>query len=112
MTQEVIDLLQIDINETLVQKYIDYATLIVADCNWQQDRKDAIINWITAHLITSTDEYRQVVSESYGNASITFSSGPIGESLKSTTYGQQALLLDNTGCLNKLGKSKGTIEVI
>ena len=76
-----------------------------------EDRQKAIIKWVAAHLLTSTNDNGIPTSESLGDASESYDRAPLGEFLKGTTYGQQALALDVTGSLSRVGKATATVEV-
>jgi len=64
---------------------------------------------VAAHLLTALDP--QIESEKIGEASTKYA-GRFGEFLRSTRYGQAALLLDTTGILAKSGQKSATISVI
>lgn len=64
-----------------------------------------IERWLAAHFLAIRDPQKKSqsidgASETYVMASVT------GEGLKSTLYGQQALMLDSSGVLSNLGKKK------
>lgn len=113
---DVIALMGTDLPEPVVQSLIDDAALIVERCivGLPCERQRAILKWITAHLIASTgDESGEVrTSERLGDAADGFARGQLGDNIASTFFGQQALMLDPNGCLNRIGKSRATIEVV
>lgn len=99
-------------SDEAVQSFIDDAKLIVGDIYADQlPRQRAIVKWIAAHLIASTDQDGIRASEKLGDASDTFARANLGIFLRGTTYGQQALLLDEDDLLIA-GKNRVTIEVI
>lgn len=57
-----------------------------------------IERWLVAHAIASTAE-RMAKKESAGDASIEYA-GTFGSGLYSTSYGQMAVSIDNTGTLD------------
>lgn len=63
--------------------------------------------WVAAHMIAITRE-RQAKKEEAGGAKIEYT-GVYEEGLKSTSYGQMAILLDTTGVLAAL--SGKTIKI-
>ena len=66
--------------------------------------------WLAAHILAVTLA-RQAKSESVGGEySVTYA-GVFGEGLKSTTYGQMVLPLDNTGELAKASTPKVGLNV-
>lgn len=113
---EVIALTGTSLDSATVDAVIADATLVVSEnaCYnaYEDARKDAIIKWLTAHLISSTSQDGSVTSEKLGDASVTYARAALGDGLKGTTYGQQVLLLDYNGCLTKLGRAKATFEVV
>lgn len=62
-----------------------------------------IETWLAAHAYSCSDQVAQ--SRSEAGASMSFG-GILGEMLKSSKYGQMALMVDYSGCLAKLGKGK------
>ena len=70
-----------------------------------------IERWLTAHLIASSKE-RQAQAEKVDDASITYS-GKTGDGLKSTSFGQQVLMLDTTGKIAaSAGKKRASITAV
>ena len=66
-----------------------------------------IETWITAHIIASTKE-RQFSEEKIDDISVKYQ-GTFGDFLKSSTYGQMALMLDTSGKLIEATKMKAKI---
>lgn len=67
----------------------------------------AIVKYITAHFIAMISGGGGVVqSETLGDASKSYAVAQpsSGAGLNASRYGQQAVMLDTTGCLAKLGK--------
>lgn len=95
-----------------VSAIIDDAALIAENCikNYDATRQEAILKWLAAHLIASTGGEGVATSDRLGDASTSWARAPLGDALKGTTYGQQALLLDTNGCLAKLGRARATVE--
>src|SRR5690554_2459596 len=96
----VIQLTGTGLPEDVVAGIIDDAALLVERCISKLDgpRQTAIIKWVAAHLIASGPDL-MLKSERLGNASDTYATATLGDGLKGTTYGQQALALDPNGCL-------------
>jgi len=106
-------------DDTAVQGAIDDAALIVEPCAtaWSDARAKSIIKWIAAHLLSSMSSSgpggaKPVSSRSLGDASESYGRATLGDSLKGTTYGQQAITLDNECCLLKLGKRPAIFKVL
>lgn len=69
-----------------------------------------IVVWLAAHLITCYE--RQVKSESVaGEWSVSYL-GKEGLGLEASLYGQQALTMDCSGMLAKVGLKRATFDVI
>lgn len=107
-------IVETSLDDSVVDSVILDASLLAEQClqGLSNDRKTAIIKWLAAHLIASTDSSATLASSKLGDASDTYVRATTGEGLKGTTYGQQALSLDPNGCLARLGKARATFEVI
>lgn len=98
-----------------LQAVIDDAALIAeGTCveSYDAARQKAIVKWLTAHLLASTNDGAAVVSKKLGDASESFSRSTLGDALKGTHYGQQAIALDTNGCLANLGKQRAIMETL
>jgi len=112
---EVIALHDAGFASAVVESIIDDAALLADNmCTQAYDaaRQKAIVKWLAAHMIASTNNGGVLASESLGSASDSYHRASLGEGLKGTVYGQQVLLLDNNGCLSRIGKPRASIEVI
>ena len=100
--------------EAVVSAVIDDAALIAEACiaGYDSDRQTAIVKWIAAHLLASTGTEGVLTSDKLGDAQQSFARATLGDALKGTTYGQQALLLDTNGCLAKQGRAKAVVQVV
>lgn len=92
-----------------VQAIIDDAALIADGCpvvaTYPIERQQAIVKWIAAHLIaTQSGIAGMLTQKALGDASESYASGQTGMNLAASRYGQQAMLLDPSGCLANLGK--------
>lgn len=87
---------------------IEDAALIAEHCVacLSADRQKAIIKYLAAHLIASTNSGASKTSSKLGDAQDSYARAQLGDALKGTTYGQQAIALDPSGCLLGLGKIK------
>ena len=70
-----------------------------------------IERWLTAHLISVTHE-RMASKERVGDAEVEYLGKASAEGLKSTPYGQTAMMLDTCGGLANLGKKAMYIKAI
>lgn len=111
---DVIAITGTELAEAVVTALIADAELVAGDCisSYSAERQDAIVKWLAAHLVASTDAGGvSVTSEKLGDASLTFARATLGEGLKGTFYGQQALALDTNGCLTGKGRGQASVEV-
>ena len=68
---------------------------------------ELIERWLAAHFYLQADQAYQ--SKSTDGASATFQ-GQTGMGLENTNYGQQAMILDRSGCLRQMNAA-GSIQV-
>jgi hypothetical protein len=101
--------------------FMDSAAILIkrveaCDSNGVLDEEDLEIieRWLSAHFYSHADQLLQ--SKSTGDASASFQ-GRTGMGLESTQYGQTAMNLDGSGCLEKIndqmkkgGKPKPSIN--
>lgn len=110
---EVREIIDVDPLVTSIAPFITAANLIVTDRLGSSGTPDAMLKeierWLAAHFLAVRDP--RAVSESIGGISVTYG-GKTGEGLRSTLYGQQAISLDVTGILAKMGSKQATIGVV
>ncbi len=106
------------LDDAQVQVMIDDAALLVGGCITSLDaaRQTSIIKYATAHLIASTGQGGSaalLTSKRLGDASESYAR-PSGnsEGLASTAFGRNAINLDTTGCLGKMGQSGVLFKVL
>lgn len=96
----------IELTDVLVEAYIKAANTwlnkIMNLSGLGEEILTEIERWVTAHLITVTRE-RQAKKEGAGGAFIEYA-GDFGEGLKSSSFGQTAIMLDTSGRLAAAGK--------
>jgi hypothetical protein len=112
---DVIALTSTNLAEAVVTSLIADAALLAGDCitDYSEEKQTAIIKWLAAHMVASTDSGGgTLTSEKLGDASQTFARATMGDGLRGTMYGQQALALDTSGCLAKRGKGRASVEII
>lgn len=107
--QDVKDILEPnDLADAVIESIITSASTMLDSLFAGQSVSTALMaeieRWLSAHMIAST-VLRQAVDQGAGGAYEKYS-GVYGEGLKSTTYGQTALALDNTGTLASSGGKK------
>lgn len=105
------------LGDAAVDAFVADALLFVEDCPAvalvSASKQKAIIKYLAAHLIVcSNPTLATVTQRSLGDASDSYAVAPAGNDLRSTTFGQQALLLETSGCLEGLGKRKAFVEVL
>ncbi|MCE8471503.1 DUF4054 domain-containing protein, partial [Rhodovulum sulfidophilum] len=109
-----------DFPAPVVASIIEDAALMAGVCiaPYEPARQAAIVKWLAAHLIASTNGAAgtgagSLTSMSLGDASETYAKAALtGEGLRATHFGQQALLLDTLGGLARLGRPRASAEVI
>lgn len=74
------------------------------DVTLSSDELQNIEAWLAAHLYVQSD--RTVSTESKGQASGSYQVGQLGRGFDSTQYGQTAIDLDYSGCLNNINKKQ------
>lgn len=104
------------LNTTLtLDAFITAANLIVTDhlgtSGLSAERLKEIERWLTAHFAVVRDVDENVMSKSTGDASVSIM-GKSGLGLDGSRYGQQVKLLDSTGRLSDLGKTRVKVEII
>lgn len=102
---EVKEILDTDLDDSIVEAFIVGANALVTEVLGETDLGDTLLEeierWLTAHMIASTRK-RMAAEEGAGGAYIKYT-GKFDKNLASTPYGQQALVLDATGNMAKLG---------
>lgn len=95
------------------------AALIVEDCasiaTYTPQRQQAIIKYVVAHMITTTGQggnSARLSGRRLGDASQTYRTQALGPNLAGTTYGEQALALDPSGCLATIGLKRVVAVVV
>lgn len=109
-------IIETDMSDSVIEALIDQAWLIVDRCmaKWSDDLADAIVTWVTAHLIASTSSGGVVTQRRLGDAQETYQrvTSADAKGLAGTSYGQAAILMDHTQCLSRLGKDAVTVKVL
>ncbi len=101
------------LGDTAVEAFIDIANPMVTNtvtCGLAATTLKEIERWLTAHLISITQE-RMTTEEKLGEAAVKYA-GVYGEGLKATSYGQMVLMLDTCGGFANLGKKAADIKAI
>lgn len=105
-------------SDAVASAYIDDAMALVASCACIASLLDAtqtiIVKYLAAHLYTVgvNKGAGAKTLEVLGDARTAWASpSTVGEGLKLTSYGQQALIFDTTGCLLQLGLRPASFEV-
>lgn len=113
---EVRTIITTSLDDASIQVFIDDAELIGHGCpvldTYPTSHQKAIVRWLTAHLIASVAKggvAGQITSKSLGDASESYAAGQLGSDLASTSYGKQAIALDPSGCLERVGKMRAFV---
>lgn len=111
---DVLELTGLDFPEPVVSSVIDDAALMAERCSsaWSDAQETSILKWLSAHLLASTQDGGVLTSEKLDDASESYSRASVGDGISGTVYGQQAIALDPTGCLARLGRAKADMQVI
>ena len=112
--QEVKRVIATALDDDAIEQMIEDAAMLGGDCvdGYNADRRKIIIRWLAAHLIASSHNEGALQSESLGDASESYARGQLGDALRGTVYGQQALSFDVKGCLSRIGKKRASVQVI
>lgn len=112
--EEVRMIIDTALEDAVITSFIQSASLfidrVLSDSNLDDEALEDIERWITAHLIANTAE-RQAKEEGAGGAFIKYV-GDFGMGLKSTTYGQTAIMLDTSDTLKALADGRKNINLI
>ena len=111
---EVKEIIDTTLTESQVAPFITAANLTVTDILGASTVLSAgqlkeIERWLAAHFVAIRDP--RISAEKTEGASATYQ-GKTAMGLDSTTYGQQARMLDTTGALTGLGKKKASMHVL
>lgn len=109
---DIIELTGTSLSETLINTLIAQAQLIAATClsGASDELETAVLFWLTAHLVASTSRSGAVTSYKLGDASESYATAQVGDGIRGTTYGQQAIAL--LPCLATYGRATASLEVI
>ena len=106
---EILRLMNSSLDEDEVTPFLRTANGLVTDilasvAVLTDARRAEIEGWLGAHFASIRDP--SVKSEGIDTASFTYDVGTLGEGLKATRYGQQAIMLDISGTLASLASGK------
>lgn len=103
----------IDTQLTNIDLFIDTANIIVdedlSDVGMSDVRLNKIELYLSAHFVCLRE--KQLTSENFGSASETYQ-GKTGMNLQSTNYGQTAMMLDKSGTLVNVGKTRSRFSLL
>lgn len=99
--EQVQALLTVQFTDAEITSFLDDAILLLGEGVYDGARETAILKYLTAHLITITPKGSEGVlsAKKIEDLSYSYARGSLGEGLRSTTFGQQALALDVKGML-------------
>lgn len=111
---EVKQIIETSQEDVIVEAYIASASLFVDDTLGSSTLSEATLEniemWLSAHLLAVTRE-RVAKEEGAGGAFIKYAGNYDTAGLKSTQYGQMAIMLDTTGTLTNIANSKMTASI-
>jgi hypothetical protein len=90
-------------------------TDVLGDSGLSDDRLKEIERWLAAHFVAMKDGGARAVEEEVGRSRRRMGEATrqiLGQGLKLTRFGQQAMILDTTGKLAELGKASARFTVI
>jgi hypothetical protein len=107
-------------SDVTINAFISAAGLLVGRCpvvaTYEDELQTEIKKWVAAHLLSigHTGRAGPVTQKALGDASESYASPALvgGKGLQATLYGQMAISLDPSGCLEKIGKLKATFSVL
>ena len=109
MVKKIIDT---DLTDEQITPFLAAANTMVTDLllgeNYSVTTLGEIERWLAAHFVAVRDP--QVTSEKIGDVQAAYE-GKTGMGLKSTRYGQQAMVLDHHGILARMASGKRPAEV-
>jgi len=114
---EVREVIKTELTDENIEGLLSTATVMVAPIVVTDKVKSEIKKYLAAHLAAIKDRTTTVAEERIGDASVTYGSiltqgrEPTSD-LKSTHWGQTAILLDTTGYLFKLGMPPATVYAL
>jgi len=112
---DVIALTGTQLTSVVVGLIITSAEQMVLTCleGMTDDKATAVLLWLSAHLVASAAPSNgSLTGRSLGDSNKSWAKASMGDGLKGTTYGQQVLMLDESGCIGRLGRGVATLEII
>jgi hypothetical protein len=111
---EVKEIIDTTLTESQIAPFITAANITITDILGattvlSSDQLKEIERWLSAHFVAIRDP--RISAEKIADASATYQ-GKTAMGLDSTTYGQQAKMLDTTGALANIGKKKASMNVL
>lgn len=106
------DIFDTELETEQLQVWIEIANELVddisdADSSIDGTRLSKIEKLLAAHFASAQDP--RIAEDSVGGSSITYQVD-VGEGLRSTVYGQQAIALDSSGTLGQATKTRASIS--
>ena len=104
------------LTDAVINRFINQAYFVSIPCGGNlgdcggSDALAEIQAQLAAHFISMSREYQAEQESIGGEASVRYR-GKSGMNLKATTFGQNALTLDCSGALARLGKQKASFRV-
>lgn len=106
------DIIDTDLTNEQIAPFLAAANTMVTDLlldeSYSTSTLKEIERWLAAHFVAVRDP--QVTQEKIGDVQATYE-GKTGMGLKSTRYGQQAMMLDHHGILARVAAGKRPAEV-
>lgn len=113
-TESVQALLSVEFTAATINAAITDAALMVEDCGYTDSREEAIVRYLAAHLLSSSQPggAGNVKSENIDGTAYTLGGAVVGMGLKGSSFGQQALLLDKNRCLQDIDTKQARMDLL
>ncbi len=104
------------LTDAQIQALINDTVVLCGLCSviegYPSDRQAIIIKLMVAHFMTLNSGKGARTSKSLGDASEAYVAIPVTWAAGSTSYGQQALMFEPSGCLANLGRRKPVLQTL
>ncbi len=115
--EEVREVIDTELSDENISGLLSTASVMVIPIQVSDQVKSEIKKFLAAHLIAVKDHTTTIIEETIGDASVKNTEAsskvtPNSTDLKSTFWGQTAILLDTSGYLYKLGMPPPSVSAL
>ena len=106
------------LTDSQIDAIVSDAEVLLEGCSafasYSGAKQTAILKWVSAHLIASTNSpgSGSLTQKALGDANESYARPVLGPGMMGTTYGQQAIALDTSGCLANIGRVRSFMKVL